>query len=190
MCSSDLAGLCTITWRVPGGNVTTTSTWTRIGAGRSKTFAGPTSSNIAIRAGRTTTIAFHNTYTATDITLTRQLVVYTPCTVTATPRPVGLAGQYIALLAVTAPAGCTPPKPEVTCLTARSGTAPRGDQGTPCSWSFHGGTLRITSPATPQRITITLTSHPKGLPAKTRTTTYTLTTPTKRTWTTRTWMGL
>lgn len=173
----EVAGLCTVTWRVPDALVGVATTWTRISGRSVRVGEGAVSVPFAVRAGATTTVRFTNTYTAADLVLTRTVRVMPGCTVSADQGRVGVEGTYRALTGISVPQGCTRPQVSVTCTPLTGGRSlPQGDYPAPCSWELRGATLRITTSGQPVRIRVTLTSHPQGRPARTTTTTHTWTT--------------
>jgi len=173
----EVAGLCTVTWRVPDAVVGVATTWTRISGRSTRTGEGTVSVPFAVRAGAVTTIRFTNTYTAGDLVLTRTVRVIPDCAVTADKNTVGVEGTYRALTGISVPEGCSRPKVTVTCTPLSGGRSlPAGDYPAPCTWELRGTTLRITTSGQPVRIRVTLTSHPHRRPTHTTTTTHTWTT--------------
>jgi len=72
-------GTCTITWRVPKGEVTTSTRWTHTTPRATDTQQGTLTRAFPVRAGARTTVTFHNTYTARAQVITRTLYITPPC---------------------------------------------------------------------------------------------------------------
>jgi CshA-type fibril repeat protein len=83
-------GTCTVSWRVPGGSVTTRTKWTHTTARATRTGEGTLTRAIPVAGGATTRVTFTNAYDARAHVVTRTVYVTDPC------APVPKAGPRLA----------------------------------------------------------------------------------------------
>ena len=93
-------GACTVTWRVPDGEVVTTTRWTHVGPRGTRVEAGTLTRAFPIRSGSDARVTFHNRYRSQDQVAVRTVYVAPACSST-TPKALSWTAPWASRHAMT-----------------------------------------------------------------------------------------